>query len=59
MVCLTYMCITNVVFLLEFQVGEARTLERETVESYLTFAGFAVCSSIYSALLRVLSKDFL
>jgi hypothetical protein len=29
------------------------------VESYLTFAGFAVCSSIYSALLRVLSKDFL
>ncbi len=25
------------------QVGEARVLEREVVESELTFAGFAVC----------------
>jgi len=38
----------NAIFLLKLQVGEARSLDRETVETDLTFAGFAVCTNTYS-----------
>lgn len=40
--CLCWICAK---FPLKLQVGEARALERETVESDLTFAGFAVCTN--------------
>lgn len=36
----------------ESQVGEARSLEREIVESGLTFAGFAVCFKTQHTLLQ-------